>query len=188
MEVKNMIDPLVLWQLLRTFVMISLIAIGGMNAVIPAMLHEIVDTMHWMDEETFMHLFTVTQITPGPNVVIVSLLGWQIAGWQGLVVTTFAILLIPCLLAFLVGRVANRLGQSKGFKLAQAALVPVAVGLIVAGGLDLAQAAHKGWLTAALTLVNIAVVFYTKANPIWALSASALTAIAAGYTGLASIS
>jgi chromate transporter len=181
-----MIDPLVLWQLVRTFVMISLIAIGGMNAVIPAMLHEVVDTLHWMDEETFMHLFTVTQITPGPNVVIVSLLGWQVAGWQGLITATLAILLIPCLLAFFVGRVANKLGNSRSFKLAQNALVPVAIGLIIAGGLDLAQAAHRGWLTAALTAINAAVVFYTKANPIWALSASATIAILAGYSGLVS--
>ena len=94
-----MIDPLILWQLIRTFAMISVIAIGGMNAAVPAVLHEVVDNLKWMDAESFMHLYTVTQITPGPNVVIVSLIGWQVGGWQGLLAATLAILVLPCLMA-----------------------------------------------------------------------------------------
>jgi len=183
-----MIDPLILWQLIRTFAMISMIAIGGMNAAVPAVLHEVVDNLKWMDAESFMHLYTVTQITPGPNVVIVSLIGWQVGGWQGLLAATLAILVLPCLMAFGVGRIAARLGNSKGFRLAQNALVPIAIGLIIAGGLDLAHAAHRGWMTAAITLINVIIVFYTKANPIWALSASAVVSIIAGYSGLVNFS
>ena len=71
-------DSSILGQLARTFSMISLIAIGGMNAVLPALRHEVVDVLQWMDNEKFMQLFAVTQITPGPNVVIVkfSVLEW----------------------------------------------------------------------------------------------------------------
>lgn len=179
-----MIDPLILWQMMRSFVMISLMAIGGMNATVSAVLHEIVDNLHWLDSIEFMHLFTVAQITPGPNVVFISLLGWQIAGWQGLIVATLSILTLPCLLAFGVGRVANRVGGSRGFRLLQQALVPIAVGLVIASGLDLAQAAHRGWLTVIITFANLVMTYYTKANPIWGLAASALVSVIAGYTGL----
>ena len=178
-----MTDPLILWQMMRSFVMISIMAIGGMNATVSAVLHEIVDNLHWMDASAFMHLFTVAQITPGPNVVFISLLGWQSAGWKGLLTATLSILTIPCLLAFGVGRMANRLGGSCGFRLVQNALVPIAVGLVIASGLDLAQAAHRGWLTAIISAVNVFVAFYTKANPIWGLAASALVSTLAGYWG-----
>jgi len=95
-----MSEPSVLGQLARSFAMISLIAIGGINAVLPALRDVVVDTMRWMDDATFMQLFAIAQITPGPNVVIVSLVGWQIAGFAGLLVATLAMLVPACLLAF----------------------------------------------------------------------------------------
>jgi len=177
-------DSSVLGQLARTFSMISLIAIGGMNAVLPALRHEVVDVLHWMDNEKFMQLFAVTQITPGPNVVIVSLVGWEVAGLAGLLVATLAMLVPACLLAFTIGRIANRLAGTSGFRLAQDALVPVAIGLILAGGLDLAHAAFRGWMTPILVGANVAFILFTKYNPVWALIASALIALGAHYSGI----
>ena len=179
-----MMDTSILSQLARTFSMISLIAIGGMNAVLPALRHEVVDVLHWMDNEKFMQLFAVTQITPGPNVVIVSLVGWEVAGLPGLLVATFSMLLPACLLAFMVGRIAGLVAGTSGFRLAQDALVPVAVGLILAGGLDLAHAAYRGWLTPILIAANVAFILFTKYNPVWALMASALIALGAHYSGV----
>ena len=94
-------------------------------------------------------------------------------------------MLVPaCLLAFLVGRLANRLEGSKGLRLAQNALVPVAIGLILAGGLDLSHAAYRGWLTPLIVAANVAGILFTKLNPVWGLMASALVALAAHYSGL----
>lgn len=179
-----MIELGILGQLARTFSMISLIAIGGMNAVLPALRHQVVDVLLWMDDATFMQLFAVTQITPGPNVVIVSLVGWQVAGLPGLVVATFSMLLPACLLAFTVGRLTSRVAGTAGFRLAQDALVPVAIGLILAGGLDLAIAAYRGWMTPLLIAANVAFVLLTRFNPVWALIASAGIALGAHYSGL----
>jgi chromate transporter len=179
-----MIQASILGQLARTFSMISLIAIGGMNAVLPALRHQVVDVLRWMDDATFMQLFAVTQITPGPNVVIVSLVGWQVAGLPGLLVATFSMLLPACLLAFTVGRLTSKVAGTAGFRLAQDALVPVAIGLILAGGLDLAQAAYRGWMTPLLISANVCFVLFTRANPVWALIASAAIALGAHYSGL----
>ena len=93
-------------------------------------------------------------------------------------------LLPACLLAFLIGRIANRLEGSKGLRLTQTALVPVAIGLILAGGLDLSQAAYRGWLTPLIIAANVASILFTKLNPVWGLLASALVALAAHYSGL----
>ena len=177
----------ILGALSRTFAMISLIAIGGVNAVVPAMRHEVVDLLNWMSDATFMQLYAITQITPGPNVVIVSLIGWQMGGMAGLLVATLSMLLPACLLAFVVGRLMSRVAGSKGFRLAQDALVPVAIGLIIAGGLDLAQAAHRGWLTVAISAASMVSILKLGANPIWTQLISAAVALAAHYSGLVSL-
>lgn len=179
-----MIDINVLLQLAKTFASLSLVAIGGANAVFPALRQAIVQNMGWMDDATFLQLFAVAQITPGPNVVVVSLLGWQIAGFPGLLVTTVAMVLPAAILAFVVGRIANQVAGSAGFKLAQSALVPLAIGLLIAGGLDLAIAAAGGWFIYVLVALSAASVIYTKANPIWGLAASTIAALAVHYSGL----
>ncbi|MEI6115300.1 MAG: hypothetical protein WCP99_12100, partial [Burkholderiales bacterium] len=69
----------------------------------------------------------------------------------------------------------------------QDALVPVAIGLIIAGGLDLAQAAHRGWLTIAISAASMVSILKLGANPIWTLLTSAAVALAAHYSGLVSL-
>lgn len=179
-----MIDFTVLLQLAKTFASLSLVAIGGANAVFPALRQAIVENMAWMDDGTFLQLFAIAQITPGPNVVVVSLLGWQIAGLLGLLVTTISMVLPAAILAFAVGRIANKVAGSPGFKLAQNALVPLAIGLLIAGGLDLAIAAPGGWFVSVLVALSALSIIYTKANPIWGLAASAAAALAVHYSGL----
>ena len=176
-------DAMILWQLAKSFAVISLIAIGGVNAVVPAMRQEIVDRLAWMDDATFMQLYAITQITPGPNILIVSLIGWQMAALPGLIVATLAMLLPACTLAYLLGKLAVRLAGSRGFKLVQDALVPLAVGLIIAAGLDMAQAAAHQWLYVLITLVSAAIIVFTRINPIWALVCGAGLVLGASWFG-----
>ena len=61
---------------------------GGTNAVVLEMHRQAVDVLHWMDAPTFANLFALAQLAPGPNVMIVSLIGWQVAGLAGLLVAT----------------------------------------------------------------------------------------------------
>ena len=179
-----MIDVNVLLQLAKTFASLSLVAIGGANAVFPALRQAIVENMAWMDDGTFLQLFAIAQITPGPNVVVVSLLGWQIAGLPGLLVATVSMVLPAAILAFAVGRIANQVAGSAAFKLAQQALVPLAIGLLIAGGLDLAIASPGGWFISVLVAVSALSVTYTKANPIWGMAASTIAALVVHYSGL----
>ena len=67
-----------------TFVWLSLLQFGGTNTVVPEMHRQAVDIYHWMDSQTFANLFALAQLAPGPNVMIVSLVGWQVAGIAGL--------------------------------------------------------------------------------------------------------
>jgi hypothetical protein len=81
-------DPLL--TLAANFAMLSLFAIGGANAAIPEMHRLVVETHRWMTDQQFSDLFAISQITPGPNVIITTLIGYQVAGFAGALVATVA--------------------------------------------------------------------------------------------------
>jgi chromate transporter len=63
-----------IWTLLWTFGLMSLFAVGGANSAIPEMHRVAVDVRHWMDDKQFADLFAISQLSPGPNVLIVTLI------------------------------------------------------------------------------------------------------------------
>ncbi len=65
------------------FALLSLFAVGGANAAIPEMHRIAVDVMHWMSDRQFADMFAIAQVSPGPNVIIVTLIGYHVAGFAG---------------------------------------------------------------------------------------------------------
>ena len=63
------------------FTQLSLLAFGGGNTILPEMQREVVEVQHWMTAETFSSLFGLAQAAPGPNLMVVTLVGWHVAGW-----------------------------------------------------------------------------------------------------------
>ncbi|MEX2033947.1 MAG: chromate transporter, partial [Xanthobacteraceae bacterium] len=72
------------------FAIMSLLALGGANAVVPEMHRQAVELRGWMNEREFADMFAISQAAPGPNVMLVTLIGYHVAGFAGAVVTTFA--------------------------------------------------------------------------------------------------
>ena len=70
---------------------LSLLAFGGGNTVLPEMHRRTVDVYHWMTNGEFVALYALAQAAPGPNMMVVPLIGWHVAGWQGLLVSAAAI-------------------------------------------------------------------------------------------------
>jgi chromate transporter len=168
----------VLWQLAIGFVSISLIAVGGGIAVVPEMNRLAVDVHGWMSDARFTQLFALAQAAPGPNVLVVGLIGWHVAGLTGLLVATAAMTVPSGLLAYGFCRVRARLATSRGMRLVEKGLVPVAVGLILASGILLGQAAASGWLAVALTLGSTLFVWRSDRSPLWVLAAGGLAGAA----------
>ena len=73
------------------FATLSLLAIGGVNSVLPAIHRQAVDVGGWLTGRQFAELFALAQITPGPNTLIVTLVGFHVAGPAGAVLATAAI-------------------------------------------------------------------------------------------------
>ncbi len=89
----------VLVDLARTFAALSLVSIGGINALLPEIHRQVVVVHGWMTDTAFANAFAIANASPGPNVILVSLIGWEVAGLAGLLVATLAILIPACTLA-----------------------------------------------------------------------------------------
>lgn len=168
-----------LQQLGATFAGLSLLQFGGSNAILPEMHRQVVDLYHWMDARTFADLFALAQLAPGPNIMIVSLIGWQVAGLAGLVVSTVSVLGPSCALAFLVSRLMKHPGLQRWLVIVKEGLLPIAIGMTLASGAVMAEAAHSGPLGIGLTVAATAFVAFTDFNLLWALGAAIAIGLAA---------
>ena len=169
-----MSDGNLLVELARTFAIISLIAIGGISAVMPEVYRQVVDVHGWMSAAELANLYALGQASPGPNGMVVGLVGWQVAGLAGFTTSVLAANVPSALLAFGMARLRRRLGAESWLGTAQAGMVPIAIGLFLATGLRTAQAADETWLAVAVTMVTTLVVWRTRFNPLWLLAAGGL--------------
>src|SRR5579872_4601010 len=97
-----------LFSLAWTFAVTSLFAVGGANAAIPEMHRIAVDVHHWLTDKQFNDAFAIAQLSPGPNVLIVTLIGYSVAGVVGALVATLAMCGPTAALAYVVSRWLTR--------------------------------------------------------------------------------
>jgi chromate transporter len=171
-------DGATLLTLAIHFAILSLFAMGGANAAVPEMHRLAVDVMHWMSDRQFADMFALAQVTPGPNVIVVTLIGYHVAGLAGAAVTTTAMCGPSCVFAFYMGRVWERFKDAPWRIAIQAGLVPISVGLVGASAAILARAADQNWLTVLITAATAAVAYMTRWSPLWMFGAAALLGIA----------
>jgi chromate transporter len=174
----------ILIQLARVFAVLSLVSVGGANAVLPEIRRQVVDVHSWMNDAAFANLFAISHAAPGPNIIMVSLIGWQLAGLAGLLTATLAVMIPSCSLAFIAGRAVNRWSDRRWLQLAKDGVVPVAIGLILASGVSMMRAADGDAVTIAISLLTAAFVVVSKRNPLWALTAGTCIGIVALHLGL----
>ncbi|MCL2657074.1 MAG: chromate transporter [Betaproteobacteria bacterium] len=153
---------------------LSLMAVGGANAIVPELHRQTVELRHWLSGPEFAALFAIASAAPGPNVLIVTLIGWQLAGIPGALVATLGICAPSSLLAWTVGHIWERLKGSPWRAIIQRGLAPVTIGLVLGSGWLLTGAAAKSWHGVALAAVAALVYWRAKFNPLWVLGAGAL--------------
>jgi chromate transporter len=172
-----------LLQMAQTFALLSLVSIGGMNAVLPEVRRQVVDVQGWIDAPTFAALFAIAHAAPGPNIIMVSLIGWQLAGLAGLMVATLSMMLPSCALALLAARTMTRWSDRRWVAVLQQGLVPVALGLLLASGVTMLRVADHDGLTLATSLATAAFVVFSRRNPLWALAAASGVSMLASLVG-----
>jgi chromate transporter len=171
----------ILVEMAVRFASLSLVAIGGINAIVPEIHRLVVDVEGWMTSVEFSELFALAQLAPGPNAMVVALVGWKVAGVVGAIVATIAACGPSSVACYIAWHWADRLRQSRVRAVIQRALAPLAIGLILASGYTLALGADHSPGAFALTALATAALAFTRANPVWIL----LAAAAAGIAGVA---
>jgi len=158
--------------------LLSLMAIGGVNAIVPDIQRYLVEANHWLSARQFADLYALGQAAPGPNVVFLTLIGWQLAGWSGATVATLASICPTFLLTLGATRFHAQNPDAPLSRAIRGGLGPITVGLTLSTGWILARSADHDWRGAALTLVTVALLLRTRLNPIWLIAAGAVAGIA----------
>ena len=167
-----------IWTLISTFGLMSLFAVGGANAAIPEMHRIAVDVQHWLTDKQFADVYAISQLSPGPNVLIVTLIGYAVAGVAGALAATLAMCVPTAVLAYWVSRLLTRSSHSRWPAIIQAALVPLSIGLMGASGLVLALTSDRTWMAGLVTAAVAGLAFATRLNPLWLLLAGGLLGFA----------
>lgn len=162
------------------FALLSLMAIGGVSSILPDMQRYVVQANQWLSATQFADAYALGQAAPGPNMMFVTLLGWQLAGWAGAIVASVAIILPPVLLTLALTRLNAKRPDAPLGRAIRGGLGPIAIGLTLSSGWILAYSAGHDWRGALLTLLTVVLMLRTRLNPMWLILAGAI----AGMTGL----
>jgi chromate transporter len=175
-------------QLAGLFASLSLLSIGGGNAVLPEMHLQVVRGHYWMTNAQFANIFSISQTAPGPSILIVTLVGYgaglTVGGVPGAilggVIATVAMIVPAASLMYVVTLFWQKARKSKWRIAVEKGFAPLTVGLIMATSLVMSRAADHGWRAYLLTAICTAIFLFTRTNPLIVVGAAGVI----GYFGI----
>ncbi|NUZ07798.1 chromate transporter [Piscinibacter koreensis] len=173
------LDALQLLGLFGHFLMLSCLAIGGAIATAPDMHRYVVDEHHWLTDAQFTSSVAIAQAAPGPNVLFVAVIGWNVAGLVGVLVTMVGILAPSTAMSLWASRWGARRRETRGVRAFTSGMTPLTIGLLLATGWVLAEPYFKGGGTRqlgalGLIVLSIVVMLKTRLSPIWLVGIGAI--------------
>ena len=163
--------------LVRVFSYLSLLTVGGGMAAFPEMKILTVEVHKWLTFPQLIHLYSVGQMAPGPNMMMIVSIGEWAGGPLGALVTVLAFFVPTALLAFVVARLEKRI-QNWPWKISiQQGLAPVSIGLLLAGCFTMAKGAIAGLGTATIAVGVLLILMRYKINPALLVVASAIAGV-----------
>jgi len=172
-------DGDILITLAVQFAIMALLAFGGANAVVPEMHRQAVELRGWMTEREFTDMFAMSQAAPGPNVMLVTLIGYHVAGVAGALVTTLAMCGPTSVLAGVLSRTWDRFKDAPWRITMHAGLVPISVGMVGATAIVLlTHVAVQSIAAGVIAAATAAVAYWTRLNPLWLMGAAGLAGLA----------
>jgi chromate transporter len=161
-------------QLAALFGMLSLLSIGGGNAILPEMHMKAVRGEHWLTDNQFADVFSISQAAPGPSILIVTLVGYGagikvggvLGGIVGGVVATISMIAPAAILVYVLTLFWQKAQKSRLRFAVEKGFAPLTVGLILATSVVMGRAADHDWRAYLLTLMCTAVFLFSKINPL----------------------
>ncbi len=162
-----------LFNLSWVFMLLSVLAVGGGTAVLPQMQHTTVDTFHWLTDAQFREIYSIGQVAPGPNMMMVLLIGYRLAGAAGAVIVGLSFFVPDFIIALTANRLWIRFHDSPWRLAVQRGLAPVAIGLMASGTYAIARLSIMNAASLAIAAVAFGILYWRHVPP-------ALLVIAAG--------
>ena len=178
-------------DLFTHFMSLSLLSVGGAITTAPDMHRYLVDQRQWLTEGQFTSSIALAQAAPGPNVLFVALMGWNIGlnagggtggmAWTyaalGMAIAMVGILLPSTTLTFMAARWGHKNRELRAVRAFKQGMAPLVIALLIATSWILA-ASHgsdlKNWPMWLLTGISALLVWRTKLHLLWLLGSGAL--------------
>ena len=151
--------------LIRVFAYLSLLTVGGGMAAFPEMKILTVEVHKWLTFPQLIHLYSVGQMAPGPNMMMIVAIGQWAGGLLGALIVLIAFFGPTALLAFIVARGWKKLEKWPWRTSIQQGLAPVSIGLLLAGCFTMAKGAITGLETGAIAVGVLLILLQYKINP-----------------------
>lgn len=173
-----------LFGLASSFALFSLLAVGGGVSVLPEM-QTLMENRYGISAESFVHIYGLGQLAPGPNMLMVLVLGYRIAGFAGALTVLVAFFTPAMILSLIGGRLWDRIGETPWRRAVQNALEPISLGLMISGLYAVAREALNGPVSFGLCALTFALLIATRLNPVLIMiGASAAGLVLMQTTGL----
>lgn len=179
-------------SVLLHFCGVSLMAVGGAISALPEMHRFLVDEHRFLSDDQFVNSVALGQIAPGPNVMFVALMGWNMGLQAGgglhagplawLTAVGFALACLMCvllpssILTYNMTQWLHRERERIGVRAFKSGMAPIVIGLMTSTGW-LMQSRHDNlpgdtglWLLMGATVV---LVLKTKIHLLWLLAIGA---------------
>jgi chromate transporter len=178
-------------DLLTHFMSLSLLAVGGAITTAPDMHRYLVDERHWLTDGQFTSSIALAQAAPGPNVLFVALMGWNIGlnagggagvmAWSyaalGVAIAMVGIMLPSTTLTFMAARWGHKNRELQAVRAFKQGMAPIVIALLIATSwiLTTSQGSDlKNWPIWLLAGISALVVWRTKLHLLWLLGSGAL--------------
>lgn len=159
-------EPATLWQLITVFAPLSIVTVGGGQSAIADIHRQVVDVHQWMTQAQFVDAFAISRMAPGPGSLLVTLIGWQVAGFWGAVVATLALFGPTIFLVYGVAHLWSRNEGARWQRLLETGLRPVAAGMILAAVYVLFQAVDGGLTARIVAVTSGLILMLTRTSPL----------------------
>ena len=180
-------------DMFQHFASLSLLAVGGAITTAPDMHRYLVDQTHWLSDAQFTSSIALAQAAPGPNILFVALMGWNVGlnasaglggGWisaalaaLGVLVAMLGIMLPSSVLTYTATRWAHQYRENIGIRAFKSGMAPIVIALLLATAW-LLTAVHnqpaRDWPLYVLTLATLVLVWRTRVHMLWLIGAGAL--------------
>ena len=110
------------------FLLLAIVSVGGTDTVLPDMHRYLVEVNGWVTNGQFSDAYALARAIPGPNMLYVSILGWQAAGFWGAFATTLALAVPPFTLTLLVMHLSSRFPGSRIGRAFRVGFAPITIG------------------------------------------------------------